>query len=61
MLGLIFDRDSSPHHVILFIFVIATLLAIFRLARCLWVLEKVVLLIIKLEESSQQPTNDLSL
>lgn len=51
MLGLIFDRDSAPHHVILFVFVMTSLLAIFRLARCLWVLENVVLLITKPEES----------
>src|SRR5260370_626069 len=47
ILGLVFDRDSSPHHLILSFSVLITLLSIFRLARCIWVLENVVNIIIK--------------
>jgi hypothetical protein len=42
ILGLVLDRESSPHHLILSFSVLFTLLSLSRLARCIWVLENVV-------------------
>jgi hypothetical protein len=44
--GLILDRDSAPQHLILCACVFATLLSLFRLRSCLWVLENVILIMI---------------
>ena len=41
LVGLILDRDGAPVPVILYVCVGTTTLAALRLARCLWVLEKV--------------------
>jgi len=45
LVGLVVDRDSGPNYTILYINVFATLLASFRLARCVWVLENVIRLV----------------
>lgn len=45
--GLIFDRDSAPQHLILCFSVFITLLSLFRLRRCIWVLENVIMIILK--------------
>ncbi len=46
LVGLIFDRDSSPHQIILCICVFPTSLSLFRIKNCIWVLENVVGIII---------------
>lgn len=40
--GLLLDRDTSPTRLVMHLCVLVFLLAIFRLARCVWVLEKVI-------------------
>lgn len=44
LLGLILDRDSSPMKSVLYLTVFSTMLATFRLGRCVWVLENVITL-----------------
>lgn len=46
VVGLIFDRDSSPQHLILCFSVFIILLALLRLGSCIWVLENVIKLIV---------------
>jgi hypothetical protein len=45
LLGLVFDRDGDPNRVILYLCFAASLLAVARLIRCIWILEQVVLLV----------------
>lgn len=47
IIGLVFDRDNSPQHFILFVSVFTLLLSLFRLKRCMWVLENVIFIVIK--------------
>ncbi len=47
LLGLLIDKDSSPHLWFFFIVLWASLISVFRLMRCLWVLEKMIKLSIK--------------
>lgn len=47
IVGLVFDRDNSPHDIILCFCVFAILLSFFRLKRYIWVLENVIYIIIK--------------
>jgi hypothetical protein len=42
LLGLIFDRDTSPSYWILFFNLFAFILILFRLGRCIWVLENII-------------------
>lgn len=42
LVGLLVDRDTSPTRIVMYVCVLVFLLAIFRLARCVWVLEKVI-------------------
>jgi hypothetical protein len=46
VVGLIFDRDSAPQHLILCLSVFIIILALFRLWRCIWVLENVIKIIV---------------
>jgi hypothetical protein len=48
VISLVFDRDSSPQYLFLCICVFTTLLSLFRLRSCIWVLENVILIIIKI-------------
>jgi hypothetical protein len=48
VVGLVFDRDSSPQPLILCFCVFTTLLSLFRLRSCLWVLENVILIVIEI-------------
>jgi hypothetical protein len=45
LLGLVLDRDRAPRPLILDLVVGATTLAVLRLARCLWVFERIIGLI----------------
>ncbi len=47
LLALIFDRDSSPSKVLLYCCAFASVLALFRVARTVWMLEKVIFLVTK--------------
>ncbi len=47
IVGLIFDRDSSPNNFILCFCVFTVVISLLRLKRCLWVLENVVHIVIK--------------
>ena len=47
IVGLIFDRDTYPHDLILCFCVFTIFLSVFRLKRCVWVLENVIHIIIK--------------
>jgi hypothetical protein len=42
MFGLILDRDGAPNHIVLYFCVGTGILAVFRIARCVWVLENIV-------------------
>lgn len=48
IVGLVLDRDSSPNHLIFCICVFTILLSLLRLWRCIWVLENVIRIIIKI-------------
>lgn len=50
LLGLVFDRDTSPQPLILCLCVFAILLSLVRLKRCMWVLENVIGIITKAEQ-----------
>lgn len=45
LFGLILDRDNHPMNAVLYLTVYASVLAALRLARCAWVLEKVITLV----------------
>jgi hypothetical protein len=45
LVALVLDRDASPMRIVLHLSVFASILAIFRLARCVWVLENVIALV----------------
>jgi hypothetical protein len=45
LLGLILDRDASPLPWLVYVCVFATTLSLLRLARCVWILEKVIRLV----------------
>ncbi len=47
VISLVFDRDSSPQYLIFCVCVFTILLSLFRLRSCIWVLENVILIIIK--------------
>lgn len=47
IIGLVFDRDSSPRDYILCFCVVTILLSLFRLKSCIWVLENVIRIITK--------------
>jgi amino acid transporter len=58
--GLVLDKDRKPAHWIAYICMVATLLAISRVARCIWLLEKLVAIIKRPPrgESGQRPPTD---
>ena len=47
IIGLVFDRDISPHHLILCLIIFTTVLSFLRLGTCLWLLEKIITLIMR--------------
>ena len=51
LIGLVLDRDADPVRWLLYLNVFATSLAAFRIARCLWVLERVIRLITTASEA----------
>lgn len=44
-LGLVIDRNSDPSYIILYLNVLTAILASFRLARCVWVLDNIIQLV----------------
>jgi hypothetical protein len=55
LVGLIVDRDAAPVPLILYVCVGTTALAIFRIARCLWVFEQVIELVTATSKSQRDP------
>lgn len=47
LIGLIFDRDIVPSNIILYINIFAVVLSVFRVARCIWILEYIILIVTK--------------
>ncbi len=47
LVGLIFDRDSAPVNAILYLNVFASILSFFRIARCIWVLNYIIVIVTK--------------
>jgi hypothetical protein len=47
LLGLVFDKDTNSVDFFLYINLFTTLLSIFRLGRCIWVLENIIFIITK--------------
>jgi uncharacterized membrane protein YbhN (UPF0104 family) len=47
LLGLIFDRDNSPVPALLFLTVLASLIAALRVSRSIWVLENIIRIVTK--------------
>jgi len=45
LVGLVIDRDRTPHQSVVYLCTFASLLAVLRIARCAWVLENIVGLI----------------
>jgi hypothetical protein len=50
--ALVIDRDKRPCRVVLFVEVLFVILAVFRLARCVWALENVINLVAKPKKKS---------
>lgn len=44
---LLFDRDTAPAHYFVMLLVFATTLSVVRVARCIWALEKIIVLVTK--------------
>lgn len=42
LIGLMIDRDSHPIYIIFYFNIFIAILAVFRLARCVWVLEEII-------------------
>ena len=47
LIGMVFDRDSSPKYWITYICLFGVVLSIFGLARCIWVLESLIVAVTK--------------
>jgi dipeptide/tripeptide permease len=43
--GLLIDREASPVPVVMYIVTLVSVIAVFRLMRCVWVLEQIVTLV----------------
>lgn len=54
LLGLVFDRDSSPSHWILYLNIFAFVLVLFRLGRSIWVLEQIINLLTRTVEAGSR-------
>jgi hypothetical protein len=54
IIGLVLDCDSSPNNLVLCCCVFAILFALFRLKRCIWVLDNVIHIII-IDNTEQKP------
>jgi len=51
LLGLIFDKDINPVNFILYINLFTAILSVFRVARCIWVLENIIAIVTKQQSS----------
>jgi hypothetical protein len=56
LVALVLDRDQAVHHLVLYFVIYATLLAVLRLARCVWVLENIIALISRPEQPANPAT-----
>ena len=53
LVGLVFDRDDAPWHWVLYFVVLAFLLSCLRIARSVWVLERVIGLVTKAQRGAE--------
>ena len=53
LVGLVFDRDDAPWHWVLYFVVLAFLLSCLRIARSVWVLERVIGLVTKAQRRAE--------
>ena len=51
--GLVLDKDDDPSHLVLYGCIFVSVLAVLRVIRCIWVLEKVIALVVTQQEESQ--------
>ena len=59
--ALIIDRDTATSHPAMYIVLFASILAIFRLARCVWILENVTMLVARPpRDKKQKPPSESS-
>jgi hypothetical protein len=47
LIGLFFDKDTVPNIYILYANVFMTILSFFRMARCIWILENIIIIVTK--------------
>jgi len=47
LLGLIFDKNIIPSYLLFYLNIFSAILALFRVARCVWVMENVILIVTK--------------
>jgi hypothetical protein len=47
LLGLVFDKNANPVNYLLYMNIFATVLSLFRIARCIWVLENIIVIVTK--------------
>jgi hypothetical protein len=47
LIGLLIDRDNSPHVFIFYIIFFLVILSLFRISRCIWVLDKIIKIVAK--------------
>lgn len=47
LLGLVFDKDIQPSYFFLYLNIFSAILSSFRIARCVWVLENIILIVTK--------------
>lgn len=55
LVGLVFDRDKSPVHILMHLNLMFLILSVFRVARCVWVLEKIITIITSPSKASSVP------
>jgi hypothetical protein len=47
LIGLIFDKDTNPIDIILYVNIFASILSFFRIARCIWILNYIIAIVSK--------------
>jgi len=47
LIGLIFDRDTFPNNLIMYLNIFLSILSFLRVARCIWVLENIIAIVTK--------------
>lgn len=47
LLGLIFDKETNPQYIFIYLNILAIILAVFRIGRCIWVLQNIIAIVTK--------------